>query len=372
MSTDDATEKARANGNGVELPSTQRLIPFENKEHNPESYEDMQLDYSPLLFSSLERYLPPNMLNLPRDRKVHFLSDILTRYSPQGEHTRVQKHRKYRQQILSNYEPRHKELYTMNAANFFVPSFLKAISENSEESFRSIMMEPTPGVYTFEMFQPKFCEMLMAEVESMERWVHDQRFHIICPNTMNKYGVVLDDFGLETMLNKLMDGYICPMSRVFFPEVGGLTLDSHHGFVVEYGVNRDIELGFHVDDSEVTLNVCLGEQFYGGDLFFRGVRCDKHVNTETQSEEVFDYAHIPGRAVLHRGRHRHGARATISGHRVNLVIWCRSSVFRELKKHQNDFSSWCGDCRREKKERQHLSVAATKLELLKRDGISAS
>jgi hypothetical protein len=42
--------------------------------------------------------------------------------------------------------------------------------------------------------------------------------------------------------------------------------------------------GFHVDDSEVTLNVCLGEQFYGGDLFFRGVRCDKHVNTETQSE----------------------------------------------------------------------------------------
>ena len=30
---------------------------------------------------------------------------------------------------------------------------------------------------------------------------------------MNKYGVVLDDFGLETMLNKLMDGYICPMSR---------------------------------------------------------------------------------------------------------------------------------------------------------------
>ena len=86
---DYATEKVRENGNGVELPSTQRLIPFENKEHSPESYEDMQLDYSPLLFSSLERYLPPNMLNLPRDRKVHFLSNILTRYSPQGEHTRV-------------------------------------------------------------------------------------------------------------------------------------------------------------------------------------------------------------------------------------------------------------------------------------------
>ena len=42
--------------------------------------------------------------------------------------------------------------------------------------------------------------------------------------------------------------------------------------------------GFHVDDSEVTLNVCLGKEFTGGDLFFRGVRCDKHVNGEAHRE----------------------------------------------------------------------------------------
>lgn len=39
-----------------------------------------------------------------------------------------------------------------------------------------------------------------------------------------------------------------------------------------------------MDDSEVTLNVCLGEQFSGGELFFRGVRCDKHVNVESKPE----------------------------------------------------------------------------------------
>ena len=43
-------------------------------------------------------------------------------------------------------------------------------------------------------------------------------------------------------------------------------------------------VGFHVDDSEVTLNVCLGKEFSGGELFFRGTRCDKHVNTGSQSE----------------------------------------------------------------------------------------
>lgn len=44
-----------------------------------------------------------------------------------------------------------------------------------------------------------------------------------------------------------------------------------------------------MDDSEVTLNVCLGKQFSGGELFFRGVRCDKHVNTETQSEVQYAF-----------------------------------------------------------------------------------
>ncbi|PIA65023.1 hypothetical protein AQUCO_00100476v1 [Aquilegia coerulea] len=60
---------------------------------------------------------------------------------------------------------------------------------------------------------------------------------------MHKYSVVLDDFGLEPMLEKLMDDFIRPMSRVFFPEVGGAILDSHHGFVVEYGRDKDVGLG---------------------------------------------------------------------------------------------------------------------------------
>ncbi|KAK5825667.1 hypothetical protein F383_22241 [Gossypium arboreum] len=366
------------NGNAVAvLPSmstvtANRLRLNPNTEHKPENYEGLQLEFSPLLFSSLERYLPPPMLSLPRDSKLHYMRDIILRYSPDGERIRVQRHREYRQKIISHYQPLHRELYTMHASNFFAPSFLKAINENKEEGFRSIMAEPTLGVFTFEMFQPRFCELLLSEVENFEKWVHETKFRIMRPNTMNKFGAVLDDFGLETMLGKLMEDFIRPISKVFFSDVGGSTLDSHHGFVVEYGIDRDVELGFHVDDSEVTLNVCLGKQFSGGDLFFRGVRCDKHVNTETQSDEILDYSHVPGRAVLHRGRHRHGARATTSGQRFNLLLWCRSSVFRELRKYQKDFSIWCGECQREKKERQRVSISATKQELLKREGKPAT
>ncbi|KAJ6822761.1 putative PKHD-type hydroxylase [Iris pallida] len=348
-----------------------RLNP--NKEHQPGNYDDLlksspSEEFDPSIFSSLERHLPPSMLHVPKESKIQFMKEILRKYLPEGERARAQRHKEYKHRIISTYQPLHKELYSIHAATFFVPSFVQAISDNTEESFRNIMTEPSPGVYTFAMLQPSFCELLLAEVENFEKWVNAAKFKTMKPNTMNKYGAVLDDFGLEAMLNKLMEEFLCPISRVFFPEVGGSTLDSHHGFVVEYGNDKDIELGFHVDDSEVTLNVCLGKQFCGGELYFRGIRCDKHVNSESQPEEILEYSHVPGQAVVHRGRHRHGARPTTSGHRINLLLWCRSSVFREMKKYQKDFSSWCGECQREKKERQIQSVAATKLAFLRSEG----
>lgn len=84
------------NGNGVVPPNvgqnaSNRLRVSPNKDHRPESYEDLQLEFSPLLFSSLEQYLPPNMLMLPRDLKLQFMKQILLRYSPEGERLRVRK-----------------------------------------------------------------------------------------------------------------------------------------------------------------------------------------------------------------------------------------------------------------------------------------
>lgn len=45
-----------------------------------------------------------------------------------------------------------------------------------------------------------------------------------------------------------------------------------------------------MDDSEVTLNVCLGNQFVGGELFFRGTRCEKHVNSATKSDVCYSFS----------------------------------------------------------------------------------
>jgi len=102
----------------------------------------------------------------------------------------------------------------------------------------------------------------------------------------------------------------------------------HHGFIVEYAPRKDRALGFHVDDSEITLNLCLGTAFEGGDLFFRGPRCPSHQQGASAPEEYFQYRHEAGIAVMHIGRHRHGALPLTAGRRANLILWCRSSAFR--------------------------------------------
>lgn len=44
----------------------------------------------------------------------------------------------------------------MNAASFFVPSFLQAMTENTEESFKSIIPEPSPSDFSIWDDSPAF------------------------------------------------------------------------------------------------------------------------------------------------------------------------------------------------------------------------
>lgn len=68
---------------------THRLRLNPNSDHRPDSYEDLELEFSPSIFSSLERYLPPNLLHQTRDVKVNYMREILLRYYPESERIRV-------------------------------------------------------------------------------------------------------------------------------------------------------------------------------------------------------------------------------------------------------------------------------------------
>ena len=73
-------------------------------------------------------------------------------------------------------------------------------------------------------------------------------------------------------MDPFRERYLLPLSRLLYPDWVGGGLDSHRAFVVKYAVEEDIDLSYHFDNAEVTLNVCLGKRFEGGTLYFGAMR----------------------------------------------------------------------------------------------------
>jgi hypothetical protein len=249
-------------------------------------------------------------------------------------------YQEYCRLIRDNYTPAHPGLFKLKE-EFFTPELVQAVRAGSPAALSKACREVHPDVFAFDMLRPEFCAALLDEVAHFETWCSRSRLGVVRPNTMNNYGAVLDSFGFSPMLDRLMAEYVSPLAARYYPEVGGNSLDSHHGFVVEYQPGKDVALDFHVDESDVTLNVCLGKQFTGGELFFRGARCGLCQHTPPLPGEDFAFAHAPGRAVLHRGKHRHGANPILSGHRFNLILWCNSSRYARARD-ATRCPAWCG------------------------------
>jgi hypothetical protein len=246
----------------------------------------------------------------------------------------------YRDLVQHQYTPLHSNLFTLDE-NIFVPSFLKALQANTPEALQQILHEEHPGIYSFDVLKPYICNQLLEEVMWFESWCTKQQVTTQRPNSMNNYGAILDDFGFDSFLNQLMTEYISPLSTLLFKDTGGDSLDEHHGFVVEYKMGKDVSLDFHSDDSDVTFNVCLGREFSGGEIYFNGLRCRMCQLSSSSEQEYVEIEHKLGRALLHRGQHRHGANEITSGERYNLILWCRSNQYRQ----QDNFGEcpdWCG------------------------------
>ncbi|GAX61988.1 permease of the major facilitator superfamily [Candidatus Scalindua japonica] len=253
----------------------------------------------------------------------------------------------YRSFVKLNYTPLYTHLYTLNT-DIFVPSFLQAIELNTREALQQILHEEYPGIYSFDVLKAEFCSQLIEEIMWFEAWCKKQQVTINRPNSMNNYGAVLDDFGFDSFLNRLMTEYISPLSTLLFNDTGGGSLDEHHGFVVEYKMGKDESLGFHSDDSDVTFNVCLGREFTNGTIYFNGLLCRMCqqilYSSSALTQEQVEIEHKIGRALLHRGLHRHGANDITSGERYNLILWCRSNQYR-TQNNSGECPDWCDNKR---------------------------
>ena len=70
----------------------------------------------------------------------------------------------------------------------------------SWQAWRSVLEEHVPGeVFSFPLFSPAFCELFLEELDHF----YASGLPARRPNSMNNYGVVINDMGLELMIDRL-------------------------------------------------------------------------------------------------------------------------------------------------------------------------
>ncbi|XP_049908047.1 2-oxoglutarate and iron-dependent oxygenase domain-containing protein 2 [Epinephelus moara] len=227
--------------------------------------------------------------------------------------------------IKDVYQPLHPHVYHLQES-YLAPKFKQIVeycrgSDISEEGLGDFLEEEAAArVYRFPVFEKSFCEELMEELEHFEQSSAPKGR----PNTMNHYGILLNELGFdEGFITPLRELYLHPLTSLLYPDCGGRCLDSHKAFVVKYDMNEDLDLSYHYDNAEVTLNVSLGKDFTEGNLYFGDMR--QVPLSETECSEV---EHRVTEGLLHRGQHMHGALPISSGQRWNLIIWMRASQER--------------------------------------------
>jgi len=227
------------------------------------------------------------------------------------------------------------------------PAFAAACEADSAEAWFEVAELVAPNAYRLPLMRPEAAADLLADIDTARDEYRAACGRVVPPNSMHQHGAVLEDLDLGELCDAFLRGAVLPVSRHLFRDFHGDELDEHHGYLVEYGPNEDSELGFHVDDSDVTLNLCLGDGgadgrgFDGAELTLMGLRCELHRQTSVFNDEIVELDHLPGTAILHAGAHRHRVEPIRNGRRRNLILWCRASQRRKGPR-KLACAPWCG------------------------------
>lgn len=131
-----------------------------------------------------------------------------------------------------------------------------------------------------------------------------------------------------------------PLYRLLYSE-GQHSLMTHSSHAIGYGLTgqRELKLKLHVDDSRLTVNLCLGcPGFNGSELYFTGSQkvrfppvaaLQRRLPAGSEVSEARAVC-VPGRALLHLGCHPHRTVPIKGGSRINWVLWMHEEGDRDV------------------------------------------
>eukprot|EP00005_Dracoamoeba_jomungandri_P004690 CAMPEP_0174258310 /NCGR_PEP_ID=MMETSP0439-20130205/7318_1 /TAXON_ID=0 /ORGANISM="Stereomyxa ramosa, Strain Chinc5" /LENGTH=543 /DNA_ID=CAMNT_0015341765 /DNA_START=36 /DNA_END=1666 /DNA_ORIENTATION=- len=224
----------------------------------------------------------------------------------------------------------------------YSPKFLPLLHPPSSSSPRlwidDAFLEPSSPssyfpVHSFRLFHPDFCAEFLKEI-----YLIHSTFGQTTPSDAR---FVLDYDGLDLFQIKYfrqffeeltddMDSYLHKMlpSHVLGSPCFS-KLEPYAMYAIKYSANGGQTFHpIHVDDSALSLNVCLGEEFDEGDLYF--ILDSRHISKQQDKGKKIKVQHEKGKGVLHWGDIPHGANKITSGERVNLVFWWKRSDYFPL------------------------------------------
>ena len=88
------------------------------------------------------------------------------------------------------------------------------------------------------MFSPRFTELFLEELDHF----YGTGIPARRPNSMNNYGVIVNEIGMKRAIDTLQQRLIQPIADAIFPEiatVNGEGFDGHHSFIVRYNASED-------------------------------------------------------------------------------------------------------------------------------------
>lgn len=200
-------------------------------------------------------------------------------------------------------------------------------------------------VYSFRLLNKDFCYHIRQAATDLSKLGESSEF---CSLLLGRRPIDFDTVGLSWVSDMLLHMFINPISRHLYATTEKLMSDEdasnninnnkkdilhwRQGYVAGYSATPQEgkaatrhRLVPHSDDSEITLNCCLGEEdFEGGNVHFYGLR-----GTPDEGKLLGEVERPSiGTAIIHAGRHLHAVSDVTAGNRYALIVWTRSWFMR--------------------------------------------
>ena len=107
------------------------------------------------------------------------------------------------------------------------PALLEAIDSKNASALEALMRPEVEGVHSFQLFSDEFCRMFLEELDNY----HATGLPIDRPNSMNNYGIIVNNIGMQPVIGALQRSVLQPIANLLHPSTASIGRFHRNSFV---------------------------------------------------------------------------------------------------------------------------------------------